>query len=121
MPSDPLGPGAAGGQHQHGHGASGTAPALEHRQAVENGKAEIQHDEVEILRIAEKPGVLAVGSALDHIAGGRQRGRDIAGDALVVLHQEQAHQSSSILMTRAVAASTVTSRTRPDGITILSS
>jgi len=56
-------------QDQHRHGASVRAPALEHRQAVHVGQAEIEDDGAVVLGITAEPGFLAVADGLDHIAG----------------------------------------------------
>src|SRR5690606_39622543 len=54
---DPLGPGAACGEHENRHGAPGRPPPLQHGEAVDFRQPEIQDDEVVVLRIATEPRV----------------------------------------------------------------
>ena len=79
------------------------------------GSPEIQHDQVEVLDVAEEPRLLAVAGGLHRKARRLQRGPEVARDPRIVLDRQRAHQSSSISTssTAPVAASTVTSRITP--------
>jgi hypothetical protein len=82
-------------QHQHGHVPAVRPPALQERHPVKARQAEIEDDQVIILRIAEEPRVLAVGRGFDRIARSAQDGGDIGRNAGIVLDEKQAHQSAS--------------------------
>ena len=75
---DLLAPGAAGGEDQHRSGHALLAPALEHRDAVDLGQAEVEHDGVVGLGLAQEMGLLAVSGVVDRIAGVRQRHLQLA-------------------------------------------
>src|SRR3546814_9223057 len=68
-----------------------------------------------------RSGVLAIAAAIDDEACRGQRLRDILGQVGIILDEQDAHQSSSILMTLPVRALISTSRTRPEGVRILTS
>src|SRR3546814_7264582 len=61
-----------------------------------------------------RSGVLAIAAAIDDEACRGQRLRDILGQVGIILDEQDAHQSSSILMTLPVRALISTSRTRPE-------
>lgn len=54
-----LVPASAGGEHEHGHGQPRTAPAAEHRQAVDARQSEVENHRVVPFRAREKIGALA--------------------------------------------------------------
>src|SRR5690606_438436 len=115
-PLDAFRPGGARGENEDRHLAAGGAPALQDGEPVHPGKAEIEDDEVVILRVAAEPGVLAIGGDIADIAGGVEGRRHIGADARLILDHEYPHQSSSsILRTFAVFASTSISLRTPCG------
>jgi D-alanyl-D-alanine carboxypeptidase/D-alanyl-D-alanine-endopeptidase (penicillin-binding protein 4) len=119
-PFDPFGPGAARGQDQHRHAASLRPPALQHREPVHAWQPEVEHHQVIVLGVAEKPGLLAVAGGLDVETGGGERCGQVGAYPGVVLDGERAHQSPSSCPTetiRPVAASTMASISRPSGVT----
>ncbi len=71
--------------------------------------------------LALEPGFLALARPVDDKAGRFQRGGHARRDTLVIFHQQESHQSSSVSRIRPVAASTCTSRRRPSGVMIFSS
>ena len=82
---DLLAPAIARGEDQHRHAAARPAPALQHRHAVALGQAEIEHDGVIGFGVAQMAAVLAVEGAVHRIAGGFERGDDLAIEVAVVL------------------------------------
>ena len=86
-----VAPAVARGQNQDRHGAPGPAPFTEHGNPVLLGQAQIQDDGVVRLRVAEKPALLAVESAVDGIARLRKRRHDLTIEILVILDDEQPH------------------------------
>ncbi len=69
----------------------GAAPGLQHRDAVHLGKAEIEHDRVVRLALAEKMTFLAVEGAIDGIARIGQRRAKLAVEIGIVLDDQKAH------------------------------
>jgi hypothetical protein len=70
---DPLNllvPAAAGGEDEHRHGNPRVAPAAE---PIDLRQPEVEDDRVVLLGLAEKVGALAVGGAVDRIAGVAKR------------------------------------------------
>ena len=91
-----VAPAVARGQDQHRHGAAGLAPGLEHRNAVRLGQADVEHDRVIGLGVAEKPALFAVERAVDRVARRFQRVDDLAIEILVVFDHEQAHEGFDV-------------------------
>ena len=88
---DLVAPSVAGGQDQDRHRAPGLAPRLEHRDAVALGQANVEHDRVIRLRVAAKPALLAVESAVDRIARGLERRRNLAIEIAIVFDNQKPH------------------------------
>ena len=86
-----VAPAVARGQDQDRHGALVAAPGLQHRDAVHLRQADVEHDGVVGLAVAEKMPLLAVERAIDHISGVAQRGGELAIEIRIVLNDEQAH------------------------------
>ena len=86
-----VAPAVARGQQQHRHGAAGTPPRLQHRNAVQLGQADVEDDGVIGLGLAEVMPFLAVEGAVDHVAGVGQRGRELTVEIGIVLDDEEAH------------------------------
>ena len=85
-----VAPAIARGEDQHGHGASLAPPGLQHRDAVHLRQADVQHDGVIGLAVAEEMSLLAVERAVDHIAGIGQRRRKLTIEVGIVFDDEKA-------------------------------
>ena len=72
-----LVPAAARGQDQHRDAETCGAPAAEHRQAVDAGEPQVEHDRVIAFGAREEVGPLAVGRAVDRVAGAGQRAGEL--------------------------------------------
>ena len=68
------------------------APGFEDGNAVALGQADVEHDRVVGLGVAEKPAFLAVESAVDRIAGRLQRRHDLAIEIAIVFDNEKPHE-----------------------------
>ena len=86
-----VAPAVAGGQHQHRHLAAVAPPALDDADAVHLRQADIEHDRVVGLGVAEEMAFLAVIGAVDHIARIGKRIRQLPVQVLVILDDEYAH------------------------------
>ncbi len=86
-----VAPAVARGEDQDRHGALVAAPGLQHRDAVHLRQADVEHDGVIGLAVAEEMPLLAVERAIDHISGIAQRGGELTIEIRVVLNDEQAH------------------------------
>ena len=86
---DLVAPALARGEDQHRHLALVAPPLLEHAQAVLLGQAEIEHDGVVRLGIAEKMPLLAVERGVDGIARIAQRGDELPVEVWIVLDDEK--------------------------------
>ena len=86
-----VAPAVARGQDQHRHRAARLAPGLEHGNAVALGQADVEHDRVIGLGVAEKPAFLAVEGPVDGVARRFQRRRDLAVEIAIVFDDEKAH------------------------------
>jgi len=95
-----VAPAVAGGEQQHRHGAALPAPCLEHREPVHLRQADIEDDRVIGLGLAQIMALLAVEGAVDHIAGVRERSRQLAIEIGVVLDDEQAHGQNLLTHSR---------------------
>jgi hypothetical protein len=91
---DLVAPAVARGQDQDRHGAAGLAPLVDDGDAVLLRQAEIEHNGVVGLRLAEEGSLLAVEGAIHHVAGVAQRPDDLPVQVDVVLDDEQAHAVS---------------------------
>ena len=103
---DPLGPAAARGEDQHRDAAIIGAPALQHRQPVHAGQAEIENDRGVVLGVAAKPRLLAVADDLDDVAGGFQPAGQIRGDPPIVFDHQHPHHFSLVRLISPLWAST---------------
>src|SRR3712207_646825 len=97
---------------------SGCAPALKQRESIQAWKAEVKDHQRVVFGLPSEQGILAVGSHIHQVASSLKGPRNVCGDALIILGQQKAHQSSTFRM-RPVAASTSTSRRRPRGVRTL--
>ena len=86
-----VAPAVARGEDQDRHRALVAAPGFQHRDAVHLRQADVEHDGVVGLAIAEIVPLLAVESTVDHIAGIAQRSGELAIEIRIVLNDEQAH------------------------------
>ena len=85
-----VAPAVAGGQDQNRHRAAVAPPGLQHRDAVHLRQADIEHDRVIGLAVAEKVPLLAVEGAIDHIAGVGQRRGELTIEIGIIFNDEQA-------------------------------
>jgi hypothetical protein len=88
-----VAPAIARRQNEHRHEAAVPAPGFENRDAVAFGQADVEHDRVIRLGVAEKPAFLAVKCAVDGIAGRLQSRNDLSIEIAIVFDNEQAHGS----------------------------
>ncbi len=88
-----VAPAIARRQNEHRHGAAVLAPGLEDGNAVAFGQADVEHDRVIGLGVAEKPAFLAVESAVDRVARRLQRRYDLPVEIAIVFDNQQAHDS----------------------------
>ncbi len=86
-----VAPAVARGEDQNRHRAPVAAPCLQHRNAVHLRQADVEHDGVIGLAVAEIMPLLAVEGAVDHIAGVAQRRGELAIEIGIVFNDEQAH------------------------------
>ena len=86
---DLVAPPLARGEDQHRHLAFVAPPLLEHAQAVLLGQAEIEHDGVVGLGVAEKMPLLAVEGGVDGVARIAQRGDELTVEVWIVLDDEK--------------------------------
>ncbi len=90
-----VAPAVARGEDEHGHLAPLAPPGLQHREPVHLRQADVQHDGVIGLGLAEEMAFLAIMGAVDGIAGLGQRLDHLAIEIGIVLDNEQAHGNSS--------------------------
>ncbi|MCY1243239.1 hypothetical protein D9M72_562450 [compost metagenome] len=88
---DPLHPGAARRQHQHRCFQPRPAPALEDRQTIHAGQAQIENDRGVGAVFTLLPHVRTVGQRVDAIAFRFQLHHHMGGDVAIVLRQKNAH------------------------------
>ena len=100
-------------QDEDRHAAVAGAPTFQNRKPVHFGETEIKDDRTVIFGVTAEPGLLAVAHALDQISARLQRPRDIARNARIVFHQQNARHFSLVRSIAAVRASTYTSNKRP--------
>ena len=86
---DLVAPALARREDEHRHLALVAPPLLEHAQAVFLGQAEIEHDGVVGLGIAEKMPLLAVERGIDGVARIAQRGDELTVEVWIVLDDEK--------------------------------
>ncbi len=67
------------------------APAIEHRQSVDFGQAEIEHDRVIAFGAAEIMAIFTIAGRIDGIAGAFQRRFQLALQIGFVLDDQYAH------------------------------
>ena len=99
-----VAPAVARGEDQHRHRAAVAAPGLQHRDAVHLRQADVEHDGVIGLGVAEEVPLLAVEGAVDHIAGVGQRRRQLAVEIRIVLDDEQAQAGLPSMISGKIAA-----------------
>ena len=85
-----VAPAVARGEDQDRHRAAVAAPCLQHRDAVHLRQADVEHDGVIGLAVAEEVPLLAVERAIDHIAGIGQRRRQLTVEIRIIFNDEQA-------------------------------
>ena len=85
-----VAPAVARGEDQDRHRPAVAAPCLQHRDAVHLRQADVEHDGVIGLAVAEKMPLLAIEGAVDHITGIAQRRRQLTVEIRIVLNDEQA-------------------------------
>jgi hypothetical protein len=78
-------------EDKHGHNAARFAPFLQNGHAVHFRQAEIEHDCVIGLGVAEEMPLLAVGGRIDHVAGLAQGFLELTLQIGIVFNQEYAH------------------------------
>ncbi len=88
-------PAPARGQYQHRERAAVAAPAFDHAQTVQAGQAQIDDGGLQILHLPDLFGLAAIGHHLHHVAGLFQQRLQAVCQGLIVLGQQDAHQSSS--------------------------
>ncbi len=81
------------GQHHHRQGGLFGAHLLQHGQAVDQGQAEIEHADVEILLQQQVLGDRAVGGDFDLEAAGFQAGGERIGQDGVVFGEQEFHRA----------------------------
>ena len=64
-----VAPAVARGEDQDRHAASVAAPGFQHRDAIHLRQADVEHDGVIRLAVAEEMPLLAIEGAIDHITG----------------------------------------------------
>ena len=84
-----VAPAVARGEDEHRHLALVAAPLLEHAEAVHLGQAEIEHDGVVGLGIAEEMPLLAVEGGIDGVARIAQRRDELPVEIGIVLDDEK--------------------------------
>jgi hypothetical protein len=87
-PLDLFAPAIARGQDQDRHRAAGFPPRLENRDPVALRQAEVQHDRVIGLGVAEEPAVFAVERPVDRVACGLERGGNLAVEIAIVFDNQ---------------------------------
>ena len=86
-----VAPAVARGEDQDRHRPPRLAPGLQHRDAVALGQADVEHDRVIGLGVAEEPALLAVEGAIDRVAGRFERSGNLAVEITVVFDNQQSH------------------------------
>jgi hypothetical protein len=80
-----------GGQDQHRQGGAARAQLAQHLEAVQARQAEVQDQQVELVRGEGGVGLGAAGDLVDGVAGAAQRAQQAVGQDLVVFGDEDAH------------------------------
>jgi hypothetical protein len=88
---DLVAPGAARGQDQHRRGDIAPPPALQHRDAVHLGQAEVEDHRIIGFGLAQELGFLAVGRMVDGVAGVAQGQLQLARQVGIVLDEQDTH------------------------------
>ena len=91
---DLLVPAAARRQDEHRQRQAGVAPAAQQREPVDLRQAEIEHDRVVALGLAEEVGALAVAGAVHGVAGVRQGARQLLRQPGFVFDDQDLHRIS---------------------------
>ncbi|GAB1390760.1 hypothetical protein MASR1M6_29420 [Rubrivivax sp.] len=74
---------------------AGCTPAPQHGEAIEQRQPEVEHDEVEVLDLAEVVRFAPVGRGLDRVPGVGDRLHQLRAQRGVVLNDEDAHRPPS--------------------------
>src|SRR5215510_5881768 len=97
-PGNLVAPTIAGGQDDDGHVAAGTAPLLEHADAVDLGQTGVKNDDVVGLGLAEKEALLAVEGGIDGVTGIGQRRNQLAIEIAVIFEDQYAHDCLTLVL-----------------------
>src|ERR1700683_45258 len=92
-----VAPAVARRENEHRHGATGAPPAFQHRDAVHLRQPDIEDDRVVGFALAEVMPLLAVESAVDHVTGLGQRGRELPVEIGIVLDNKKAQRNKTPL------------------------
>src|SRR3546814_11364516 len=84
----------ARGEHQHGHRALLLAPAVEHRQPVDLGQAEVEYHGVIGFGRAQEMPFLAIGGEVDRIARAFERVLELLAQAGLILDDQKIGRAS---------------------------
>src|SRR6516225_1311634 len=90
-----VAPTVARGKDEDRHGAAGTAPRFQHRDAVHFRQADIEDHGVIWLAFAEIMPLLAIEGTIYDIAGVSQRGRQLPIHVRIVFNNKEAQNVSS--------------------------
>src|SRR5271166_1947133 len=120
-PFDLLAPTSARREDEDRQSSPTLPPTLQHAEPVHARQAKVQHRRDIVFRVAAKPGLLSVGDPLDNVSRLGQRAFDVSRDGVIVLDQQDAHQSSPALPAAPDAASTTNSCRRPSPSTLRNS
>ncbi len=88
---DLVAPTVARGENQHRRQPAGLAPGGQDADPVPLGQADVEHDRVIGLGVAEKPALIAVERTVDGVAGPLKGGRHLTVEIAVVFDNEEAH------------------------------
>ena len=90
------------GKDQNRHGPAGAPPCLKHRNPVHLRQANVQDHRIVGLTLAEVMPFLAVESAVDDVAGVRQRGRELPIEIGIVLDNKKPQEIAPLTARRPV-------------------
>ena len=95
-----VAPAVARRKDEDRHGAAGTPPRFQYRDAVHLGQPDVEDDRVVGLAFTEIMAFLAVEGTIDHIAGVGERGRQLPVEVGIVLDDEETQGKSSLVAHR---------------------
>jgi hypothetical protein len=93
-----LAPGPARGQDQDGSSLAVAAPALQHRDAVDLGQAQVEDHRVVRLGVAKEMRLLAVGGVVDGVVGVGQGLFQLPRQVRIVFRQQDPHGSALLYL-----------------------